>query len=248
MGEDPGPFRQAGTMTECNTLAKFIEHLVGPRVPLEELSRYRWRYLTPTLLFSGARVLLLVSAFLPWWHMELVAPQYPDGLYLTAYVNHLSGDVKEIDGLNHYIGMRPLDEAARLEKTVALWAIIAMVLMVEGAAFVHSRWAVLLAVPAILFPAGFLIDLHYWMSTFGQNLDPKAPLSSSVKPFTPTILGEGGIGQFRTIAEIGLGLWCAIGSSTLTIVGFYFHRRAYRPLVLAAAESRRSAGGSPCAA
>ena len=92
-------------------MAGFLEHLIGPRVPADELRSHRARYLTPMVIFMLARVLLLASTFLPYWHMELDAPQYPKGLFLTAYVNHLSGDVKEIDGLNHYIGMRPLGEA-----------------------------------------------------------------------------------------------------------------------------------------
>jgi hypothetical protein len=173
----------------------------------------------------------LLSVFLPYWHMELVAPQYPDGLFITAYVNHLSGDVKEIDGLNHYIGMRPLGEAAAFERTASVWLIIAMVLLVEGAAFIHSKWAVILAIPAIGFPIGFIVDLHYWMRTFGLNLDPDAPLSNSVKPFVPTVIGEGGIGQFKTFAEFGTGYWLAVACAVLTIIGFYFHRRAYKPLL-----------------
>jgi hypothetical protein len=51
-----------------------------------------------------------------------------------------------------------------------------------------------------------------------------------VKPFTPTILGEGGIGQFKTYAEVGLGFWFACGCAAFTLVGFYFHWRAYKPL------------------
>jgi hypothetical protein len=196
----------------------------------EELALHPMRYAMPTVLLSIARVLLILSVFLPYWHMELVAPQYPDGLYLTAYVNTLQGDVKEINGLNHYIGMKPLEEAAKFEKAISVWAVVAMFLLVEGAMFVHSRWAVLLALPAIFFPAGFLMDLHFWMKKFGQGLDPSAPLSSSVKPFTPTVLGEGGIGQFKTIAEMGTGMYLAIACSVVTIVGFYFHRRAYKPL------------------
>jgi hypothetical protein len=188
------------------------------------------RYVTPTVIFMLARTLLLLSIFLPYWHMELVAPQYPDGLFITAHVNHLSGDVKEIDGLNHYIGMRPLGEAAAFERTASVWIIIAMVLLVEGAAFIHSKWAVLLAIPAIGFPIGFIADLYYWMRTFGLNLDPDAPLSNSVKPFVPTVVGEGGIGQFQTFAELGTGYWLAVACAGLTIVGFYFHRRAYKPL------------------
>lgn len=211
-------------------MAGVFERFMGPRIPADELRLHPVRYAAPTVLLSIARVLLLVSIFFPYWHMELVAPQYPNGLYLTAYVNHLSGDVKEIDGLNHYIGMRPLDQAAPFEKEMSIWAVVAMFLLVEGAMFIHSRWAVLLALPAVLFPAGFLVDLQYWMHTFGQNLDPEAPLSSSVKPFTPTVLGEGGIGQFKTIADMGVGLYLAFGCSLVTVVAFYFHRRAYRPL------------------
>lgn len=221
-------------------MPSFVQSLLGPRVPAEELARRRWRYLTPTLILMAARVCLLVSIFLPYWHMELEAPQYPKGLYLTAYVNHLSGDVKEIDGLNHYIGMRPLDQAASFERSIAVWAVLAMFLLVEGAAFVHSRWAVLLALPAVGFPVGFLIDLKYWMASFGQNLDPAAPLSASVKPFTPTVLGEGGIGQFRTYAELGTGYYLALACVALTIIGFYFHRRAYKPL----SDAARTAPGT----
>ncbi|HBS29546.1 MAG TPA: cytochrome C [Phycisphaerales bacterium] len=215
-------------------MSGFIGALIGPRVPPEERSRRPLRYLTPTLIFMLARVVLLVSIFVPYWHMELVAPQYPDGLFLTAYCNHLTGDVREIDGLNHYIGMRPLGEAAAFERAASVWMIIAMFLLVEGAAFVHSKWAVLLAIPAITFPLGFILDLYYWMRSFGLNLDPDAPLSSSVKPFVPTVIGEGGIGQFRTYAAFGAGYWLACLAAGLIIVGFFFHRRAYRPLTLRA--------------
>lgn len=212
-------------------MSRILSTLVGPRVTPEELKAHRIRFALPTLIFMAARVLLLISIFVPYWHMELEAPQYPNGLFLTAYVNNLTGDVKEIDSLNHYIGMRPLGEAAAFERTNSIWMIIAMFLLVEGAAFVHSKWAVLLALPAILFPFGFIADLYYWMAKFGQNLSPDAPLSSSVKPFTPTLIGEGGIGQFKTYAELGNGWWLAVACSILVVIGFAFHRHAYRPLV-----------------
>ncbi len=211
-------------------MTSFLEHLIGPRVPVEELRSHKLRYATPTALFMIARIMLLLSVFAPYWHMELDAPQYPNGLFLTAYVNTLTGDVREIDGLNHYIGMRPLGEAASFERSVAVWVIVAMVLLVEGASFVHSKWAVLLALPAVGFPIAFLADLYFWMRSFGLNLNPDAPLSNSVKPFVPTVIGEGGIGQFKTYAEMGNGYWLAIGCALLTVIGFVFHYRAYKPL------------------
>jgi hypothetical protein len=207
-----------------------VTSIIGPRIPTEEL-RSRWpRYALPTITLSIARIALLCSLFFPYWHMKMEAPQYPKGLYLNAYVNRVEGHLREINTLNHYIGMRPLEQAAKLEKAMAVWAVIAMVLLVEGASFIHSKWATLLVLPAVLFPVGFLVDLHYWMSLFGQNLDPKAPLSSSIKPFTPPILGVGVIGQFKTIAWMGWGMWLAWSAAGLSLLALVFHYVAYKPL------------------
>lgn len=209
----------------------FIQFLIGPRIPVPELASHKTRYALPTLTISLARVCLLVSLFLPYWHIKLKAPQYPrKDLQITAYINRVEGDMREINGLNHYIGMRKLDEAAPLEKAIGVYGIIALVLMMEGAMFMHSRWAALLLIPAILFPAFFLGDLYYWLNLFGQNLDPKAPLSSSIKPFTPPPLGEGVIGQFKTVAWQGYGLWLAWAAAGLTLISIVLHRRAYKPL------------------
>jgi hypothetical protein len=146
-------------------------------------------------------------------------------------VNRLEGDVNEIDGLNHYIGMRPLGEAAQLERSLSVILISVTALLVVAAVFIHTKWAALLALPAVMYPAIFLIDLYLWMRNFGQNLDPTAALSSSIKPFTPPVLGEGLIGQFKTIASVDTGWYLAALASVLVLVGLYFHRRAYKPMV-----------------
>jgi hypothetical protein len=163
--------------------------------------------------------------------MVLEAPQYPKGLKVTVYVNRLTGDVSEIDGLNHYIGMRPLGEAAQLERSVSIAAIAVVALLIVAAIVIHTKWAALLALPAVLMPYLFLADMYFWMANFGQNLDPTAPLSSSIEPFTPPILGEGVVGQFKTVASWEIGLWLAILASAVVVAGLYMHRRAYKPLV-----------------
>jgi hypothetical protein len=68
------------------------------------------------------------------------------------------------------------------------------------------------------------------MRHFGLNLDKTAPLSSSVKPFVPPVLGEGLVGQFRTVAGPDAGLVLAACASVLIAVGLWAHRRAYKPL------------------
>jgi len=208
-----------------------LQQIIGPRAPAEELATNRMRYLWPTLCFAGAAILIIISIFLPYWSLVLHAPQYPRGLVVNAYVNHMEGDVQEIDGLNHYIGMRPLGEAAQFEKSISIFAIGALALLVVAAVFVHSPWTVLLSIPAALLPLVFLGDLYFWLSNFGQNLDPNAALSNAIEPFTPTILGEGIIGQFRTVAYADIGLLLASAASILILVGLYLQRRAYKPLL-----------------
>ncbi len=208
-----------------------LKNFVGPRVPKDVLKNNPRRYLLPALLFGVSAILLVISIPLPYWEMELSAPQYPNGLHITAYVNELTGDLFELNGLNHYIGMRPLEEAAQLEKSLSRMAIGALGILTLFSIFIHSKWVVLLALPAITMPILFLADLQWWMAKFGTNLDPKAPLSSAVDPFVPNVLGSGKIAQFETLALPGTGLYLAILASILVIVGLYFHRQAYKPLV-----------------
>ena len=107
-----------------------LKRFVGPRIPAGVAEEDRWQYWLPTILLGAAALILLVSMFLPYWQMTLDAPQYPGGLTVEVYINRLEGDVSEIDGLNHYIGMRPLDEAAQLERSVSIFAISILSLLV----------------------------------------------------------------------------------------------------------------------
>jgi hypothetical protein len=208
-----------------------LERIFGPRVPSQDFERDPARFMVPSLLLAAAAVLLIVSLSTPYWRLELQAPQYPKGLRVQAYLDRMVGDVEEIDGLNHYIGMRPLAEAAQLERMTSLSAVATIALLVVGAIFLHNRRAAYLALPALLFPAIFLADLAFWLRDFGTNLDPRAPLASSVEPFVPPVLGLGRVGQFSTVASLGAGLYLALVASALVLVGLYFHRRAYKPLV-----------------
>ena len=170
------------------------------------------------LMLLLAAAALLISPRYPYWNMQLLAPQYPRGLSLAIYPDHVAGDVGEIDGLNHYIGMRKIGTAAVVERRLGIPTIRLLAAGLVIAALWRSRWAVLLVIPAILFPPLFLGDLYWWLRDSGLGLDPKAPLSSSIKPFVPQFLGEGKIAQFRTEASLGLGCYLslfALGASVL---------------------------------
>ncbi len=188
-------------------------------------------YLVPTTLLMVAALLLMVSLFVPYWSMTLTAPQYPKGLKVDVYVTHLEGDVREIDGLNHYLGMPPLDEGGRFERAIAPLAIVTLGLLLLAGVFVHNQWAALLALPVIGYPFVFLADLWWILYQYGHSIDPKSALGGAIEPFTPPILGQGKVGQFGMVANWELGLFLAFGAAAVVLVALWFHRAAYKPIV-----------------
>jgi len=199
-------------------------------------SRSRW------LLVLAAAV-LLVSPCFPYWRMKLSAPQYPKGLYLVIYPHQVLGDVREIDGLNHYIGMRKIDDAAAVERRLGVPAIVLLAACLVIAALWRSRWAVLLVVPVIVFPPLFFGDLYWWLRDSGLHLDPKAALSSSIKPFVPQVLGTGKIAQFKTEATLGTGYYLSLFAVGVSLYFCYTRLRFLSPRRPSAPrEGSRSAG------
>jgi copper chaperone NosL len=199
---------------------------VSPVSPVTQLARQP-TFQASALLLVAAAAMLVASVFLPYWRMRLNAPQYPNGLFVTVYVNHMAGDIREIDGLNHYIGMAPLEGAAQIERSLAPLALGAFVLMIVGLAFIHRKWAFILALPAMSFPFVFLADMWVWLWYYGNHLDPTAALSSAVKPFTPTILGTGHVGQFSTTAWLLPGWYLALLAAGLTGAALWLRWQAH---------------------
>ncbi|OGO40761.1 MAG: cytochrome C [Chloroflexi bacterium RBG_16_58_14] len=195
-------------------------------------------YLFPSAILMLAALMLMVSMFLPYWSMKMIAPQYPKGLTVDVYINHLEGDVREVDALNHYLGMPPLDEGGRLERSISLVAIVILGLLLMAAVFVGNQWAAVLALPVLAFPLIFLADLWLILYQYGHSIDPESALGSAIEPFTPPLFGVGKIGQFGTVSSAEIGLYLAIAAGIVVLVGLWFHRAAYKPIV----DARKKAG------
>jgi nitrous oxidase accessory protein len=170
-------------------------------------------------LFALGIAALCASVLVPYWKLRVVAPQYPKGLVLVIHLNNISGDVQEINTLNHYIGMRRIDDAARMERKFAIPGIIVVAFSLLAALWFRKRWSFWFAIPAILFPLIFAVDLYWWLSDSGLNLNPKAPLSSSIEPFIPPLFGRGKIAQFQAFAQFGLGFYLSLAAGVLALIG-----------------------------
>jgi hypothetical protein len=213
---------------------QLVDRILGPRIPQVEVADQRGLYQRPRTLFTAAALVLAVSIMLPYWELRLKAPQFPKGLRVTAWVNRLEGDVQELEGLNHYIGIPSFEDGAVLERSVAIAGILGLAGLLLAGLYIHSRWVMVFVGPAVLFPVFFLADLQFWLWNYGHSLDPRAPLSGAVGEFTPPIFGPGKIAQFDTFAWPGFGFMLAILAAVLTARGLIAHRRAYRPLIAAA--------------
>jgi len=161
-------------------------------------------------LHATSRVLLVVAALLlgsvyivPLWNLTMFAPQYPDGLRLDIYSYKLVGgnqgqDVKEINVLNHYIGMRDLVTEDFTEFKWLPFAIgIFGLLFLRSAVLGKVAHLVDVAVLFVYFGAFALWSFGYKMYQYGHHLDPKAAVR--VDPFMPPMFG------FRKLANFEVG-------------------------------------------
>ena len=175
------------------------------------------------LLLSAALAIFL-SLFVPYWKLRVIAPQYPKGLSVAIYLNRVEGDVREIDGLNHYIGMKPLAKAAQLERKLAIPGLILSSLGVFIATFYGKRGSFLLVLPALILPLFFALDLYWWLRDFGLHLVPKAALSSSIKPFVPPLIGHGKIAQFKAHASFSWGFLASLAADLFICFALWLRR------------------------
>jgi hypothetical protein len=156
---------------------------------------------------ATARVLLVLAAaslvaalFLPLWEIRLVAPQYQEGLSLHIYSYKLIAgnngqDLVEINNLNHYIGMKPLEEADFIEMRWVPFALgVFILLALRSSAIGIMRGVVDLLVLFLYFTAFSFGSFYYRLYTYGHQLDPTAPMT--IKPFTPVLIGTQQIANF----------------------------------------------------
>ncbi len=149
------------------------------------------------------------SYFFPLWRISMFAPQYPNGLSLEIYSYKLEAgndgqDLKEINTLNHYIGMHPIDRKALADLDWIPYAIgVLGLLALRCAAIGAVRDLIDLTVLTLYVSLIAFGRFVYMLYKFGHELDPRAPVT--VEPFWPAILGTKQIANFTTHSLPHLG-------------------------------------------
>lgn len=167
---------------------------------------------------------------LPVWNFSLEAPNYPKeafpyGLPVYIHFDGLSGEVHEMNTINHYVGMAPMERGGIYESSLAPYALIFLAIVFILFIIYNNKWVNRLMAIPVLLPFLFLGIYAYWLYWFGHNLHAGA---ITIKSFTPVILGDGKVAQFTTHAYPIIGFWVLLAISVFSLIAWYFKSKALK--------------------
>lgn len=180
-------------------------------------------------------VLLLAGVYLlPLWTVRLVAPQYPEGLGMHIRINTVEGltptDLTNINGLNHYIGMRTIEPESIPELRFMPW-IVAGLIATGALVAVLGRRSLLYVWGAafVLCAVAGMIDFWKWEYDYGHNLDmTHAIIKIPGMSYQPPLLGSKQLLNFTATSWPGGGGWLAGGALGLAVLATAISIRAGR--------------------
>ena len=146
----------------------------------------------------------------PMWKITLIAPQYPKGITMHIHINKLGGEtpsvIQNINILNHYVGMKYIEEDSIPELKYFPFIVIGMIAMgvlmvILDKPKMYLGWAFLL----ILLAMAGLYDFYLWEYDYGHSLSPNAPIKIPGASFQPPLIGSKQIINFTAISLPHIG-------------------------------------------
>lgn len=192
------------------------------------------------LMIFGSLLLLGLFKF-PLWNIMLGAPQYPDPLGMNIFINGIKGvsefDIQNIDGLNHYIGMK------KIPKPEQMWEFRTFPLVIGGMAFLgvligflgffgkisyhwFLGWFILMTVLGVL----GMYDFNSWLIEYGTDLDPNAimkmtNLDGTPLTYEPPLLGSKKILNFTAHSYPRIGAYMMFAGMLLTLIAYFVGKK-----------------------
>ena len=180
------------------------------------------------IVLIAALILGLIYVF-PIWQIDLNAPQYPEGIGLNIWAYSVTGqkpnDLQNINGLNHYIGMKHIDPEAIPELKIIPPVIAALMLFGLFVAYKGNRkllygWLIAFGIFAV---AG-LIDFYLWEYNYGHNLNPNAPIKVPGMTYQPPLIGSKQLLNINAVSLPGIGGIAAFVSVLLGITAVFLSK------------------------
>ena len=181
-------------------------------------------------IIVAVSALLMVSAyFVPLWQILMWAPQYPEGLEMKIWIDNLTGDVKIISALNHYIGMRHIEVSMFPEFGYMIYLVGFLIGVGLLTALINKTkmlWLYLLLMVAAGVAA--LVDFYLWGYDYGHNLDPTAPIVVPGMSYQPPLIGTKQLLNFTAFSGPDIGGWIFVISFSSLVAVLVLERYFYK--------------------
>jgi copper chaperone NosL len=172
---------------------------------------------------------MITAYFVPLWQILMWAPQYPEGLEMKIWINTLTGDVKIISALNHYIGMKHIEVSMFPEFGYMIYILAGMIgygliTALAGKRFLLIGFAALIISAAI----AALVDFYLWGYDYGHNLDPTAAINIPGMTYQPPLIGTKQLLNFTAFSGPDIGGWIfmIIGLAIMGVLIFELKRKS----------------------
>ena len=182
------------------------------------------------IIIIFASLILILTFFFPIWYIDLEAPQYPEGIGLEIWLNKITGqkahDLENINGLNHYIGMKTIDPDSIPELKIMPLIIIFLILFGLTAGILGKRSLVYiwLALFMVIATAG-MYDFYMWEYDYGHNLNPHAAIKIPGMAYQPPLIGSKMLLNFNAISMPHVGSWILVLTVVLATVALYLDKK-----------------------
>ena len=169
-------------------------------------------------IIAISALLMVIAYFVPIWQILMWAPQYPEGLTMKIWLDNITGDVKIISALNHYIGMRHIEVSMFPEFRYMIY----FVAFIMGCGFLTAglnRRFFLWAYVFLIISAGIagLVDFYLWGYDYGHNLDPTAPIIVPGMSYQPPLIGTKQLLNFIAFSGPDIGGWIFLVTGILAV-------------------------------
>lgn len=170
------------------------------------------------LIIAVSALLMITAYFVPLWQILMWAPQYPEGLGMKIWIDNITGDVKIISALNHYIGMRHI-EVSMFPEFGYMKYIVAFVIAFGLLTTLVSKRFMLATYVLIIIACGItaLVDFYLWGYDYGQNLDPNAAIIVPGMAYQPPLIGTKQLLNFTAFSGPDVGGWIFLMTGLLAI-------------------------------
>jgi len=181
-------------------------------------------------LIAVSAALLAVTFIVPIWRIDLIAPQYPEGLGMLIRIDTITGikpnDLNNINGLNHYIGMKAIEP----EKIpiLQMMPIALAVLIVAGlfAALSGRRWVAWSWIAALSAAGAYaMFDFWRWSYDYGHDLDPHAIIKVPGMSYQPPLIGSKQLLNFTATSLPATGAWIAVAAFLLALFAMFWRKQ-----------------------